>query len=297
MAQGPQAEPLPSKRGEIGFRESLNADLLQPPAIQNDLSLLATDPPDSEQSSSPPEPASTLVVDPPEPPLPTVSKPPKQFYNSGVRVSTVILLASQSVALLITIGVWVVVVTVLVHSSASALFFHMPFALAVILQIFLLERRYFKLRAERYAALHPGEPMPPTLLHRGRPADRLPIAPWNRPPLPDYAAVLQELNVGTSDVEDNQIIIPPPPAYGVTRGSRLILAGFIREDLQEESRGIQAEGGERLSQISRHSSQHAVSRPMSYVSQISDSEYEARCDLIRARVLEQTLARLNQQGS
>jgi len=304
MAQGPQAEPLPSKRGEIGFRDSVNTD--QVPVAQDDQSLPATAPPaDSGHISSPPASASTPVVDPSVPPsnhsgpLTTLFKwQPKQFYNSGVRVSTIIFLASQSVVLLMTIALWVVVIKVLVHSSATAIFIHMPFAVAVVLQVFLLERSSFKLRAERYAALHPGEPMPPTFLHRGRPADRLPITPWNRPSLPNYAAVLQELNVGTGDVEDNRIAIPPPPAYGVTRGSRLVLAGLISEDLRNESRRIQAERGERLSQISRHRmSQASWGRPMSYVSQISDSEYEARCDLIRARVMEQSQGRLNQQGS
>jgi hypothetical protein len=308
MVQGPQAEPSTSKRGEIGFRESRNADLLQVPTAQNDLSLPARLAADSEHHiPSPPAPASTPVVDPSAPPpnhsgpLTTLFKHPKQFYNSGIRVSTIIVLTSQSVILLIMIALWVVVIEVIVHSSTITIFIHLPFAAAVVLQLFLLERTSFKLRAERYVALHPGEPMPPTSLHRGRSVDRLPIAPWNRPALPNYAAVLQELNVGTGDVEDNRIAIPPPPAYGVTRGSRLILAGFINEDLQSESRRIQTERGERLSQISQQrmsqAGSHTVSRPMSYVSQISDSEYETRCDLIRARVMEQTLGRLNQQGS
>jgi len=301
MAQVPQAEPLPSKQGEIGFRESVNADLLQAPTTQDDPSQPARHPADLEYVSSPPSSVLIPVLDSQVNQFTTLFKHPKQFYNSGVRLSTIVFLASRCIILLITIALWVVAASLVVHSSTIAIFIHTPFAVAVILQLFFLERNSFKLRAERYATLHPGEPMPPTLLHRGRPVDRLPIAPWNRPPLPTYAAVLQELNVGTGDVEDNRIAIPPPPAYGVTRGSRLVLAGFISEDLQNGSRRIQEERGERLGRISQHRMSHdsrcTVSRPMSYISQISDSEYEARCDLIRARILEQTLERVNQQGS
>jgi len=314
MAQGsesgPQAGPLPSKRGEIGFRESIHADILQvpTPSAQIDLSLPARHPADSENVTLPPAPTAATVADLSTPPssrtdpgpLTTLFKQPRQFYNSGIRVSTIIFLVCQCAILLMTIALWVVVIKVAVHSNTTAIFIHAPFAIATIFQLFLMERTTFKLRAERYAAMHPGEAMPPTLLHRGRPVDRLPIAPWNRPPLPDYAAVLQELNVGTGDVEDNRIAIPPPPAYGVTRGSKLLLAGFISEDLQSASRRIMAERGERLSQSSQRrlsqASWYTVSRPMSYVSQISDSEYEARCDLIRARVLEETLGRSNHQG-
>jgi hypothetical protein len=132
--------------------------------------------------------------------------------------------------------------------------------------------------------------MPSTLLRR-RPSGRLAIVPWNRPSLPNYAAVLVETGVGTGDVEDNRIAIPPPPAYGITRGSTLVLAGFISDDLRNESRRVRVERGERLSDIS----QKTESRPMSYVSQASESE--ARCDVVRARILEETLNRLQSPNS
>jgi len=136
--------------------------------------------------------------------------------------------------------------------------------------------------------------MPSTLLHRSRRASRLPMAPWNRPPLPNYAAVLQELNVGTGDVEDNRIAIPPPPAYGVTRGSKMVLAGFISEELRDESRRVRLERGESLSDAGSIHSVETRSRPMSYMSQ--NDEYEARCDMTRARVLSATLDRLQNGG-
>lgn len=291
----PQAEPLPCKRGEIGFRESIHADLLQVPS-QNVQPLPAGHPPGTVIAPSPP--VATTVVDHTPAPLVALFKKPRQFYNSGIRVSTILLLTSQSAVLLMTITLWVIVIKVVPLPSTPALFIHMPFAIGITLQLFLLERTAFKARAERYAKLHPGEAMPPTFLHSGRRASRLPIAPWNRPPLPNYAAVLQELNVGTGDVEDNRIAIPPPPAYGITRGSTLLLAGSISEDLRDESHRIQVEQGERSNQMRlSQASQDNVSRPMSYMSQISGSEYEARCDLIRARALEVTLGRLNQQGS
>ena len=62
------------------------------------------------------------------------------------------------------------------------------------------------------------------------------FAPWNRPPLPTYAAALAQSGVGTGDVEDHLIAIPPPPAYGNTRGSTLLLANLIRASSRRSTR-------------------------------------------------------------
>lgn len=103
-----------------------------------------------------------------------------------------------------------------------------------------------------------------------------------------------ESGAGTGDVEDNRIAVAPPPAYGHTRGSTLLLAGFISADLQEQSRLARIARGERSSLAtvaSAESNQTSIkSRPMSYVT--VDSEWDARCDMSRATYLAETLGRL-----
>ena len=123
------------------------------------------------------------------------------------------------------------------------------------------------------------------------------FAPWNRPPLPTYAAALAQSGVGTGDVEDNIIAIPPPPAYGNTRGSTLLLSGFLSDALRAQrprSNGsVQSQPSQRSSQRSSRSTRSnrdEEDRPKSYMS--TDPEWEARCDADRALVLEETLARL-----
>lgn len=51
------------------------------------------------------------------------------------------------------------------------------------------------------------------------------LAPWSRPPLPTYANAVGFR--GTGDVEDAQIAGAPPPEYGNTRGSTLLLSTFF----------------------------------------------------------------------
>jgi len=96
------------------------------------------------------------------------------------------------------------------------------------------------------------------------------------------------------DVEDNRIVVLPPPAYGHTRGSTLILAGFIGPELREQSRLARQARGERISQATITSIQSSVkSLPRSYVT--IDSEWDARCDMSRATYLAETLARLESE--
>jgi len=117
----------------------------------------------------------------------------------------------------------------------SVVFLHFVFAFAVIGQLVFLERRVYRLRAERYTFLHPGE-MLPQYHDRTAPGGDLSFAfaPWNRPPLPTYAAALAQSGHGTGDVDDHLIAVPPPPAYGNTRGSTLLLAGFLRNSLRAQ---------------------------------------------------------------
>ena len=109
-----------------------------------------------------------------------------------------------------------------------------------------------------------------------------------------YAAVLIESGVGTGDVEDNHIAIVPPPAYGNTRGSTLLLAGFVSAEFQQQARLAREARGERSSMTTVASAESNKSsdksRPMSYVT--VDSEWNARCDMNRATYLAETLARL-----
>jgi hypothetical protein len=83
-----------------------------------------------------------------------------------------------------------------------------------------LERRIYRLRRERYE--RPGQVLPRHRHSLSSSYDNNSIAPWNRPSLPTYGAVLVQSGVATGDVEDNLIAIPPPPAYGHIRGSTLI---------------------------------------------------------------------------
>ena len=103
-----------------------------------------------------------------------------------------------------------------------------------------------------------------------------------------------ESGVGTGDVEDNHIAVVPPPAYGNTRGSTLLLAGFISTEFQEQARLAREARGERSSLTTVGSAQSNKSsnksRPMSYVT--VDSEWDARCDMSRATYLAETLAQL-----
>jgi hypothetical protein len=109
--------------------------------------------------------------------------------------------------------------------------------------------------------------------------------------LPTYAAALAESGAGTGDVEDGLIAAPPPPAYGKTRGSMVLLSGPMSATLRAQARQARESvgSGSRESVLGESSS-----RPMSYVSR--DEDWEERADAERARRLEETLARLEEPG-
>lgn len=318
----PQAGPLPQKRGEIGFRESIHqeeepsehADVVLParhPADRDgEPTVLATTvpPPEVQETSN-----SNYQTSPPVPPSSTQKKRKhvllrlqrrihKTAYG-GIVLPTFIRFFFQLAIFGVTIALWVIVIKrldaresqptndtdLVTFGGSGSIFVHVAFGVAVLGQLLFLERCVFLMRAQRYNFLHPNASLPfhsrGALYSHPRQAG-MGFAPWNRPPLPTYAATLAQSGFGTGDVEDNAIAIPPPPAYGNTRGSTLLLAGFLRNSLRRDLPAVDEEG--------RRRSRTDASRPISYVSQ--DDEWEERCDAERALRLAETLARL-EEGS
>ncbi|KAI9465385.1 hypothetical protein BJY52DRAFT_577321 [Lactarius psammicola] len=288
---GPQAGPLPSKRGEIGFIEGVHTqppataqpvdqDTLParhpadrpPPVPSSDLPNEASLPP--RTSSIPSDSSSITTVD--KRTLPWRKKLPKFM---GIHFMTLLLIYIQILLFAGTIVGWVFAARALgikfdapppspdggqnspppPPDHSSSIFVHVAFAVVFIAQLIVFERRIYRLRAERYAFKHPGEILP-TSLRRGHSlADpTIPMAPWSRPPLPTYAAALAASGVGTGDVEDPEIARPPPPAYGKTRGSTLLLAGFLRNSLLVQAQEHEENRSE--SRMSDHSNR-SVSIP------------------------------------
>jgi len=218
----------------------------------------------------------------------------------GLRSTTLLAFVIQLLAIVGTIAGWVIAIQRLgstnnnggnspqnsnsmFSASSTEIFVHVAFGIAVLGQLLFLERRIFRLRAERYSYLHPGE-MLPTSHRRAMGNTSMGLVPWNRPPLPSYAAALAQSGAGTGDVEDHLIAAPPPPAYGNTRGSTLLLAGFLRDSLRAQRPvSVRSE----MSQV--------ADRPLSYASH--DEAWEEIQDAERARRLEETLARLERPAS
>ncbi|KAG9103813.1 hypothetical protein FRC06_007790 [Ceratobasidium sp. 370] len=171
-------------------------------------------------------------------------------------------------------------------ADSSLAFVHVAFGAAVLFQLLMLERAVYRLRAERYAFLHPDEVAAAAMAAGG--GSVMGLAPWNRPPLPTYAAALGIR--GTGDVEDNIIAAPPPPEYGNTRGSTLLLSAHLPSQLTRSA-----------STSSRPTSQHtirdALGRPMGAWSRpVSYSEDELRQNARRSLDLEVALSRLEGSG-
>ena len=303
----PQAEPLPLKRGEIGFVEGVHAQVLNRVPSSEPARLPERHP--ADRDAPPPVETTPSESGHPLPPLPPTSseqnapssptsitksssilnflKPKKTI--GGVQLFTLIIFSIQLLILGGTVVAWIFLTRIfarLFSSSgsgpnlSSTVFVHVVFVIAVIFQLVFLERRLFRLRAERYSHTHHGEILP---RHRTIPLaseTTIAFAPWNRPPLPTYAAALAQSGVGTGDVEDHLIAAPPPPAYGNTRGSTLLLQGFMRESLRAQ----------RPPSVHSTNSQAEGERPVSYVSR--DEEWDEIQDAERARRLEETLNRL-----
>jgi len=172
---------------------------------------------------------------------------------------------------------------------SSTIFVHVAFSVVALFEFIFLERTIFHMRAERYMFKHG---MSPDARRAARRAATLGIAPWNRLPLPTYAAALAEGGHGTGDVEDNLIAIVPPPAYGNTRGSVLLLSSMLPSNLirslsrvsQRSERSTRSRGREAEMEDGRRRG-----RPLSY------GASEEVDDAARARQLEASLARLENQ--
>lgn len=306
-----QAGPLPAKRGEIGFQEPVatpppdvatsSADPALPPRHPADRDVeagSAPPAPPAEQTHTPADTASTRSGGSTRK-LIALLRPKRTFY--GIQSTTFLFFLAQLAALGGTIAGWVLLTTrlkvlsskdsdeSLFNSNSSQIFVHVAFGVACLMQLILLERRIFRMRGERYCAVHGGTLPTHRLRLRDGAVPGISIAPWNRPPLPTYAAALAQSGVGTGDVEDNIIAQPPPPAYGHTRGSQLLLSGFMRDSLRAEYRARVANAGSRPGSAA---GSVRSSRPVSYVSQ--DEEWEERLDRMRAVRLEETLTRLEE---
>ncbi|KAJ7126874.1 hypothetical protein C8R44DRAFT_616794 [Mycena epipterygia] len=240
-------------------------------------------------------------------------KPKKVPSYGGLRLTTLLLFVLQCAMVIGTIVGWVFAVTHLSHGSSNsnndpstdnstdnssnsspglgnastAIFIHVLFGVVTLVQLLFIERRIFRLRAERYSYVHPGEILP-SARTRAMGDPSMGFAPWSRPPLPTYAAALAQSGVGTGDVEDHLIAAPPPPAYGNTRGSTFLLSGFLRDSLRAQ-RPVSAQ-----TQASQNTLQPSMversERPISYIS--VDEDWEEVQNAERARRLEETLSTL-----
>lgn len=168
--------------------------------------------------------------------------------------------------------------------NQDGIFIHTGFGLVTLILLILLERAVFIARAERYASKRPN-----VNGRRVGPRGGVALAPWNRPPLPTYANAMGFR--GTGDVEDAQIAAPPPPEYGNTRGSVLLLSTVLGSG----SGGLQQSGEDE---------NDPRGRPVSYRSHVDVeitiperaasrlSSLSAQEDARRARRLEEALAAL-----
>ncbi|PIL22791.1 hypothetical protein GSI_15486 [Ganoderma sinense ZZ0214-1] len=331
----PQAGPLPRKHGEIGFDEGLyNIPVEGAQASSSSTSLPERHPADREYAASS-ELNAPVPDHPPRSPSRTESTNTAStagkrsiisFFKAkriptygGLRLTTLAVFFFQLALFAGTLAGWVLTIQRMQQSMASAassdsgngntqvmlsttsaqIFVHVAFGIVALAEIIFLERTIFRLRAERYAYVHPGAILPRSARTRALEEREMGIAfaPWNRPPLPTYAAALAQSGVGTGDVEDNIIAIPPPPAYGNTRGSTLLLRGFLTDALRAQRPRSDSSVRSGISERSGRGSRAGAAgtgdeqdRPKSYMS--TDPEWEARCDADRALVLEETLARL-----
>jgi hypothetical protein len=181
--------------------------------------------------------------------------------------------------------------------TQDAIFIHAGFGMLTLVLLILLERAVFIARAERYAFKHPNANG-----RRGRIGVRggVALAPWNRPPLPTYASAMGY--TGTGDVEDAQIAGPPPPEYGNTRGSTLLLSTYLGGSQSDRNVGNgESDAHERVAGYNnnrRADAEVAIpDRAVSRTSRLSSSSIQE--DAGRARRLEHALAALEggQQSS
>ena len=317
----PQAGPLPFKRGEIGFVEGVHEQVeVQPQTAVSSDPLPGRHPADRRPPAPSEDPPDPSLSNPPQTPSDAASTSivgKRSFLGHkrlpkymGIHFTTLVLLCIQLFVFVGTIVGWVFASMAISRASnnspppntggdqnvtqpdmsSSNIFVHVAFAVIALAQVVLIERRVFRVRAERYVFKHPGEMLPMSLRSgNSGPDTSVSIAPWSRPSLPTYAAALAASGVGTGDVEDSIIAQPAPPAYGKTRGSQLLLAGYLRDSLR-----VQAREYERRERRASSSSVRS-DRPISFISR--DGEWETRRDADRARRIEEALAALEDPRS
>jgi len=172
-------------------------------------------------------------------------------------------------------------------------FVHVAFSVIVLSQLLFIERTIFRLRAERFSFLHPEAELPTTRNpFSSRPHGiGLAFAPWQRPPLPTYAAAIRAAPTATGDVEDQEVARmvalgrgDVPPTYGNTRGSTLLAYGFGAGPFASRISGSSQHTT--ASRTARRDAEAGGSRPVSY------GESQQLEDAMRAVKLEETLTRL-----
>ncbi|KDQ62636.1 hypothetical protein JAAARDRAFT_467184 [Jaapia argillacea MUCL 33604] len=309
----PQAGPLPSKRGEIGYQEGQVRENGERSRDSSGPSLPARHPADRDPQptdenapTTPPTVSDTPITQAPTSDSSSTRSTSKRSFISfltpasiyGLRVTSLLICIAHFLLFGGTIAGWVLTAKNVGKTerndpgspddsqslggiASTSIFIHIAFAVCILPQLLFLERAIYRLRAERYLYLHPGAVLPRSLRRYPSTNQRIAFAPWNRPPLPTYAAALAESGHGTGDVEDSAIAIPPPPAYGNTRGSMLLLSGHIRNSLRAQL------SAQRSSTVSERSD-----RPVSYMSH--DSSWDEARDAERVRKLEDTLAQLEE---
>ncbi|KAF8755240.1 hypothetical protein RHS01_05726 [Rhizoctonia solani] len=299
-----EAGPLPTKQGELGYVPS---SVVPPQAPNEDTNQLRSEVTTQHPADHIPSPPSIL--------LQTVSSNAKASPNYPRRaVKTVLRVVFTTFVLIAAVVGWIVTVVrmnawdkkgsvfapppqsisseegnksnadapppdpfdQMTHSSL--VFVHVAFGASVLFLLLMLERAVYRFRAERYAHLHPEEMAAATEVNR-----EMGLSPWNRPPLPSYAAALGVR--GTGDVEDNVIAAPPPPEYGNTRGSTLLLTSHHLAGSQSRSSSTSQPRDENRQDVLGRPIQD-WSRPVSY------AEDEMRENLRRSLDLEAALARL-----
>ena len=314
----PQAGPIPSKRGELGFVEGVHEQVQEPSQMIDQVPLPASA--HYPVDSSIPFPFQGPVIEAQySDTAQTISDAnsmanvgKRRFFGRkrppifmGIGFTTLVLLVAQLLVFVGTLIGWVFAALAFSGGGtpnlpsaglidyenipqyddpgpSRVIFVHLTFAIVALTQIVFIEHGIFRARAERYAFKHQGEmpPASPQHGHSGRNAS-MPVPPWNRPPLPTYEAALTSGYVGTGDVEDVEIARPPPPAYGRTRGSSLILAGHLPENL----RAREYEQDRRASGSSMHSD-----RIISFISLYEGWEWGARQDTDPSWSIEETIA-------
>jgi hypothetical protein len=225
--ESPEAPPLPRKLGEIGYVPPAHTEPEMSQGDLNEPSLPARHPADRDHNDGSPS-SSSSPSNPPNPSSSTAtngeSQPTKKrsWSLGGIRVWTLLRLLCLLGLMAATGGAWSYTIRHFQESTptyddqgnartnsygwSSTIFVHVAFSIVALFELVFLERNIFQIRAERYMFKHG---MSPQARRAARRAATLGIAPWNRPPLPTYAAALAESGHGTGDVEDNLSMLSP----------------------------------------------------------------------------------------